>query len=330
MKLLFVFTGGTIGSSISGDYISTDKNKPHLLLESYKARYGLSADYDVTQPYTKLSENNNGKTFRTLASAIEPYLSNAYDGILVMHGTDTLQYTAAALSYAFGDCATPVCLVSSNYPIEDSRANGLTNLHAAICFISQSHKSGVWVSYQNQHELPKIHRASRLLAGQAFTDNVYSIFDSYFGSFDESWHFHANPAFSQAEDQIAPLPYKYLEQTCDTILRIESYPGMSYPPIGSNINCILHGSFHSGTINTDLSSYREFFQTAYKKGIPVYLTGTPGGTSYESTKLFSELHIRPLMGISPVAAYMKLWMASSAGLSVDAIMNHSLGGDIIY
>ena len=134
MKILFLFTGGTIGSTASGDTITTDSKKPYLLLETYKAAYGISFEYDTKEPYTALSENNTGKTLRHLCESVKSHLDGGYDGIVITHGTDTLQYSAAALSYAFADIKIPVCLVSSNLPIEKKGANGIPNLRAAIRF----------------------------------------------------------------------------------------------------------------------------------------------------------------------------------------------------
>ena len=45
MKLLFIFTGGTIGSTQSGDFISVDKNKSYLIIESYRKHYEIDFEY---------------------------------------------------------------------------------------------------------------------------------------------------------------------------------------------------------------------------------------------------------------------------------------------
>lgn len=99
LKLLFVFTGGTIGSVVSGDYISTDENIPYELIKTYKNRYGLEHSYDVIKPYTELSEQNTGETISKLIKSIYDAAcgKDTYDGIIVTHGTDTLPYSAAAL-----------------------------------------------------------------------------------------------------------------------------------------------------------------------------------------------------------------------------------------
>ena len=135
MKLLFIFTGGTIGSTLSGEYISTDNNKPYAILSAYNKKYGIDFKYDSIEPYTILSENGTGKELKLLAQAVLSNLNKNYDGIIITHGTDTLQYSASAISYSVGLNSIPVVFVSSNYPIENPIANGLENLKGGIEFI---------------------------------------------------------------------------------------------------------------------------------------------------------------------------------------------------
>ena len=99
MKLLFIFTGGTIGSTLDGAYISPDRSKAYRLIEAYAEKYGIDFEYDLTEPYTSLSENNTGLQIKALCSSVKASLGQGYDGIIVTHGSDTLQYSAAAVGY---------------------------------------------------------------------------------------------------------------------------------------------------------------------------------------------------------------------------------------
>ena len=115
MKILVVFTGGTIGSCYNDGVISPDSSTRYKLIEMYKQNGGY-AEFDAISPYTVLSENLNGEYFNLLYNSVKENINN-YDGIIVTHGTDTLQYTSAVLSYMFGLCNTPIVLVSANYPL---------------------------------------------------------------------------------------------------------------------------------------------------------------------------------------------------------------------
>ena len=111
MKILVIFTGGTIGSEASGEYISIDGIKPYKLLQMYADTYHDEARdvmFDTESPYTVLSENADGNTFKKLFDAVSQGVDAGYDGIIVTHGSDTLQYGAAVAAYAAGCDSIPV------------------------------------------------------------------------------------------------------------------------------------------------------------------------------------------------------------------------------
>ena len=330
MKILFVFTGGTIGSIAADGIIRPDGSRARALLAAYERAHGLAFTYDCVEPYTALSENNTGDTLRALCACVAEHKDQDYDGIVVTHGTDTLQYTAAALSYAFADISIPLCLVSANYPVDDARSNAIPNLRGALRFIAEVGARGVWVPYQNTGEPTRIHQGTRLLESMAFTDRVQSVLDTHYGTFEGNKPFSHNPAYHALADKISALGAAGLAQDAPHILCIRPYPGMTYPPIGTDVRYILHGSFHSGTVNTVSDEAKRFFAEAKKKNVPVFLTGVTDGDAYESTRAFEELGITPLPRIAPIAAYMKLWMLSAAHDTVTVeMLAASLAGDVL-
>ena len=327
MKILVVFTGGTIGSTVQGDYISADEKTPYTLLSEYEKNYGIDFEYDVLQPYTELSENNTGETISALAGCLGENISGNYDGVIVTHGTDTLQYTAAALSYTFGKCGVPVCIVSANYIIGDKRSNGLANFRGAVNFIRQK-IGGVWVVYKNSdEENVTVHGGARLLESQAFSDCFYSAGNSFFGRFDGEENFIKNENYREFPDEISPIIPNKLNEISDFILRVNPYVGMTFPAVNPKIKYVIMGTFHSGTFNTKSGYVKKFFSELRQKNITVFLTGTTAGTAYESTKAFEKLNVIPVPNIAPIALYMKIWLAETAGLDVKKIITKNLGGD---
>lgn len=330
MKLLFVFTGGTIGSTRQGEYVAPDQEKPYLLPEAYRARYGISFSYDCVSPYSILSEQSTGETLHRLCACIAAHKNGGYDGIIVAHGTDTLQYTAAALSYAFSDTFVPICIVSSNHPITTPSANGLDNLRCAVRFIGEVGAPGVFVCYRNGGEPARVHRASRLLASQAFSDRVESIGGVEYGSFTEEEAFSKNPLYAELSDAMPALGVLPLEASCAAVLRVQPYPGMSYPALSDETRYILHESYHCGTLNTESREAVAFFAAARERGIPVFLTGADAAMPYASKRAFSALGIRQICGIAPIAAFVKLWMLHTAdptGRITEKQLQASLAGD---
>ncbi len=329
MKILFVFTGGTIGSTVKGDYISTDEGKPYILLEEYDKKYGLSFEYDSAEPYTELSENNCGEMIGRLIDTVKERTENGgYDGVIVTHGTDTIQYSAAALAYTL-NAKVPIMILSANRPVEDPLSNGLANMRAAVEFIANVRTPGVWVPYQNEPDGNiYVHFAARLLGSMAFSDKIFSVCDMYYGYFDSGYGFCRNESAELVADEISPLGHGDLAAAAERILFIEPYPGMTYPDI-DGIDYIVHKSYHSGTINTKNYCPKDFFEKAAQNGTAIFLVGVYDGQAYESTGAFGRFSIIPIKHIAPIAAYVKLWLCVSEGKDPAGLLGRSLGSDII-
>ena len=331
MKILFVFTGGTIGSTQTGAVISTDSEKKYKLIDAYGEKYGIDFEYDFVEPYTELSENNTGWHIRTLVGCIKENISNEYDGVIVTHGTDTLQYSAAAIGYCFGISSLPICIVSANAPIESQSSNALDNLHGAVSFIREGCGRGAFVVYRNSSsETIFVHRATRLIASNAYSDEVISVGGMIYGLFNEKNDFVKNPAYHEAGDEAEPLNVYALRDVSEDIVLIDPYVGMRYPAIDDGVKYVLLNTYHSGTLNTKSREAIEFFDSARKKGVKIYASGASNGAIYSSAESFAALGITPIRSLSPIAAYVKLWLISSLGKNTEELLDASIGGDVAF
>lgn len=304
MRILIIFTGGTIGSVIKSDCISADESTKYALVEKYESVHG-KIDFDFAVPYCVLSENLSSTELNLLQSEIAANLGKGYDGIIVTHGTDTLQYSSVAAEIAFADCGIPVVFVSSDYPLEDKKANGHFNFEAAVEFIKTKYDCGVFVSYKNSREnMTDIHIPSEILQYPECSADILSIGGPY----------------ARCDGKITVLKEKqpakkglgaveYIKNP--NILVIDSRPGdgFAYPLDG--INAVILKPYHSATLNTASEDFQAFCNKAKSLKIPVYIVNAKSGISYESTKLFADLGIIPLPYGTFIAAYMKIWAAIS-------------------
>lgn len=371
-NIITIFTGGTIGSkkNASGE-ISPEKEMSYRLLEMYeeKKRQERMENPDVDEeicffpeePYYILSENLSGKELFLLAECVKKCLSAeekinmfffesaeerkkelsqceqvAADGVIIMHGTDTLAYTAAFLGLLFEEVQVPVLLVSSVYPLEDERANGFRNFDAAVEFIRGGFGAGVFVSYANEGETVKIHRGTRLIRSLEYSADIFSAGNRFYGSFTEDGRFLKNPEFmeepenfyetlavrrttdvkkfdnsenveNQSSDKKRKREFVFSEN-CPEILRLFSYPGMIYPEIREEVKVILMESYHSGTIGIS-EGLKAFMKEAEKRKIPVYLTGlNKEDADYETVREYETLRVVPLRNKTAVTQYMKFWL----------------------
>lgn len=329
MNILVIFTGGTIGSSVLGKTICTNNKNSFLLLDLYSKRSkDNNINFDTIQPYYALSENNTGKEISKLIECVKENLNKNYDGIIVTHGTDTLMYSSSAISYAVGSNTIPIMLVSSNYVLTDKKANGLDNFYYAVEFIKNKCGNGVFVSYKNTNDKPFIHRGTRILAHNDFSDSIYSIDNQFYGYFEND-NFIKNENYKAKKDEINPFNDIRLNQFSSDIQIINQYVGFKYPQIDKNSKAVIIRAYHSGTLCTDNDNFKEFAKDLKNKNIPCYIAGAKNGTIYESAVLFKDYNFKILPFATWISQYIKLWFAINSNYDFEKIINLSLGEDIL-
>ena len=301
MKILVIFTGGTIGSTVSDGWITPDDSTRYTLINIYKQKYGDEVVFVTRAPYTILSENLSASTLMALVHEVHSAVEEQFDGIIVTHGTDTLQFSAAALAYATGNNCIPVVLVSSNYPLDDPRANGNANFKAAVDFIKNGCGRGVFVAYKNNEDVVTFHNALATLDHLEANDAVFSMYGNVYAKKTENGIRVIGRALPCEK-----LPIKFDEDP--RILTIKLHPADRYAYTLTNYRAVILRPYHSGTLNTDSSSFVAFCERAKAQGIPVYAVNIPRGTTYVSSKTFDALGITPLYETTFAAAYVKLWM----------------------
>ena len=327
MKILFIFTGGTIGSTERSGIREADFEKPYAILGAYRERYGLDFEYDTEEPYCELSENLTGEHINKLACAVTRAAGSGYDGIIVTHGTDTVQYSAAALGYALGLDSIPVCIVSANAPIENDDSNALINLRAAVRFIELRAGRGVFSFYSNDGRDVLVHRGARLMPPRAFSGEAESIFGQEYARLDKDMRLCKNGDYFEAFDEMPVLDCSALCERFEDGVVLTPSVGMRYPSL-DGVRWVMLNTYHSGTLDVKSKGAFEFYKAAEERGIRIYALGADRELCYASSADFSALGIVPVYNVSPTAAYMKLWLLSGMGRCPDEEIGRSLGGDV--
>ena len=315
-KILVVFTGGTIGSVISDCTINTSGGAGFKLLQLFERR-DQNADpvhFDALQPLQILSENLAPPAWKVIIEAIESAQPGNYDGIIVTHGTDTLAYTACALSFYFHALAKPLLLVSSDYPLENPKGNGLANFSCAVEFIRRQAAHGVFVPYRNAGQSMLIHCGARLTCSWQLTGDFYSVQNKPFLKFDGQHFIPA--AFSEENKQEKSAVWELKPEFSSRILMVKPYPGLDYSDLNlTNVQAVLHDLYHSGTACAtkewgEQHSLAEFLQRCRHQGIPVYLAPVcKSENAYASTRELLAHGAEIIWNMSIEAAYVKLMLA---------------------
>jgi glutamyl-tRNA(Gln) amidotransferase subunit D len=148
-KILLLSTGGTIASRI--DY-RTGSVTPALTAQELNAsvpELAEIANIDAEVLFSEYSENITPDHWIKVAQKLDSLAKSDYKGILVAHGTDTMQYTAAFLSFALAGFPKPIVLVGSQRSSDRPSSDAALNLIGAAKFIVKSSTSGVFVAMHN-------------------------------------------------------------------------------------------------------------------------------------------------------------------------------------
>lgn len=145
-RILLISTGGTLASSHNEQGLAPELGG-HDILERIA---GLTTGFevDVEELFMLDSSNVQPEEWGILAERIFERRRH-YDGVVVIHGTDTLSYTASALSFALQHIEVPVVLTGSQISIENPIADATENCRAAL-HMASSGCPGVYVAFNRK------------------------------------------------------------------------------------------------------------------------------------------------------------------------------------
>lgn len=130
-RILLIATGGTIASTEDGDGLSPALSGEELA-QNVPEIAGL-CDLDIVQPMNIDSTNMRpGDWMRIRDVIVQGYAD--HDGFVILHGTDTMSYTAAALSYLIQDSPKPIVLTGSQKPMANPFTDAKLNLYQSLLY----------------------------------------------------------------------------------------------------------------------------------------------------------------------------------------------------
>lgn len=173
-KVLLLYTGGTIGMDKNPHTGALEPLDFNHLLNKIPEMQHIETAIDVYQFEDPIdSSDMSPKTWVKLVQIIASSYEQ-YDGFVILHGTDTMAYTASALSFMLENLTKPVILTGSQLPIGQLRTDGKENLVTSIELASAYNSDGTPI-------VPEvcIYFSGQLLRGNRSTKQNADGFDAF-------------------------------------------------------------------------------------------------------------------------------------------------------
>ena len=170
--ILLIATGGTIASAEDGNGLSPALTGEELA-RSVPEIEGL-CELDIVQPMNIDSTNMRPADWLRIAEVIrENY--DAHDGFVVLHGTATMSYTAAALSYLIQDSPKPIVLTGSQQPMGNPFTDAKINLYQSLVYAVSDRSRDVSIVFGGYAIAGTRARKQRTMSFNAFNSINYPV-----------------------------------------------------------------------------------------------------------------------------------------------------------
>lgn len=237
-KILFIATGGTIASRRSDSGLKPQIT-PQELLE-YIPQVKDICQIEAIQLLNLDSSNMEPKHWKLIVHTIrEQY--KAYDGFVIAHGTDTMAYTAAALSYMVQNSKKPIVITGAQKPIDLEITDAKSNLLDSFLYASDAASQGVSIIFDG-----KVIAGTRAKKVRSKSYNAFSSIDYPYLAVIQDLNIMRYIPMIPYEEEV-----RFYEKLDENIYLMKLIPGIKPRVLSSifeNYDCIIVESFGVGGI----------------------------------------------------------------------------------
>jgi glutamyl-tRNA(Gln) amidotransferase subunit D len=324
-RVAIVSTGGTIASRV--DYRTGGVRAALSASELHSVVPELSK-IAVVEPeilFSIFSENITAKHWIATAKAVSKHIENGVDGVVVAHGTDTLGYSAAALSFALQDLPVPVVMVASQRSADRPSSDAATNLVGAVrAAVSAPFAEVVIAMHETVSDTSIVfHRGTK--ARKCHTSRR-----------DAFRSINVSPLARLEDDKIRILVKGYRKRDAsrklklkpnfdDNVVLIKAYPDIDPKVIDWNVENGIRGIILEGTGLGHVGDYLfSAIRNAVKKDVVIGMTsqclwGRLNMNVYDQGRDLLAIGVISLNDMLPETAYVKLrWILGQTTDSKEA------------
>ena len=331
-EVLLLYTGGTIGMTRSPNGYAPQSGRFRAALDEISdLRSPALPEWELMELEPLLdSSNMTVLEWNKIARAVaENY--DRYDGFVILHGTDTMAYTASALSFMLGNLAKPVILTGSQIPLCEVRSDGRDNIITSMLIAGSERVSEVCLYFGGK--LLRGNRATKFSA-----DGLIAFISPNFPSLAE-----AGITIRYNESALLPKPegelqLQLLENVPIGVLKV--FPGIQFSLFEQIMTEKLRGivieTFGAGNIPGDGGALLPIIEKAFRNGtVLTVCSQCPQGAvalgTYETSSALKKAGAVSGLDMTTEAAVAKLYYLFSCGMDKEAVkrkMEEDLCGEI--
>ena len=337
-NILLIYTGGTIGMIKDFETGALKAFNFSELLQNIPELKLLEHTIDTVSFKDPIdSSNMNPGNWIQIAKIIEDRFEN-YDGFVVLHGSDTMSYTASALSFMFENLTKPIIFTGSQLPIGDLRTDAKENLITSIQIAGLQKHGRPVISEVGLYFEYKLYRANRTTKINA--ENFQAFSSSNYPPLAESGvHLSVNNNFLWKTNRRSRT--KLHTNFNHEILILKMFPGINESTVEhmlskKNLKGIILETYGSGNAPTD-AWFINLLKKHISKGLIIVnvtqcIAGSVSMGQYETSTQLKKIGVVSGKDITTEAAVAKLMYLLGSELSpkvFKTIFETSLRGEML-